>query len=251
MMVLVIPAIEISQGKVVQPIQGAEGHTYSDDPVEIARLCRMENAKALHVTDLDGLAAGHVVNTDTIRNLVARVDIPIVLGRNFRSEESIRAAFDLGAYRVQLAATLAASREKLAPFVETFGGSRLTLGMDGVEGEVVDERTLKPLGWTAVQAGLAAKSAGIQRLAYSEILPGSGTRSVNLRVLRELASATGLRVTAAGGISNLEALLKIQELEPLGVDSVIIGRALFQNKFSCLGLWRICEARNYPYTAKV
>jgi phosphoribosylformimino-5-aminoimidazole carboxamide ribotide isomerase len=211
----------------------------------------MENAKALHVTDLDGLSEGRVVNEETIRNLVGRVDIPIVLGRNFRSEESIRAAFDLGVYRVVLAGTLVASVGVLERLVRTFGASKLTLGIEGMGGEVVDERTIQPTGWTAVQAALAAKSAGILRLAYSESISGSGARTVNLQVLRELASTTGLRVTAAGGVSSLEELLKIQELEPFGVDSVIIGRALFQNKFSCLGLWRICEARNYPYTAKV
>jgi phosphoribosylformimino-5-aminoimidazole carboxamide ribotide isomerase len=60
-----------------------------------------------------------------------------------------------------------------------------------------------------------------------------------------------MRVTSAGGVGGLDDLLKIQELESVGVDSVVIGRALYQNKFSCQALWRMCEARNYPYTARV
>jgi len=70
-------------------------------------------------------------------------------------------------------------------------------------------------------------------------------------VLRELGEKTGMRVTAAGGINGLEDLLKIQELEPYGVDSVIVGRALYENRFSCQMLWRRCEARDYPYTARI
>ncbi|HEX9006929.1 MAG TPA: HisA/HisF-related TIM barrel protein, partial [Bacteroidota bacterium] len=76
-------------------------------------------------------------------------------------------------------------------------------------------------------------------------------RGVNIDVLRDLGEKTGLRITAAGGISGLDNLLAIQELEPYGVDSVIIGRALYENKFSCQGLWRRCEAGHYPYTARV
>ncbi len=76
-------------------------------------------------------------------------------------------------------------------------------------------------------------------------------RGVNLKVLRELAEKTGMRITSSGGISGLDDLLKVQELEKLGVDSVVIGRALYENKFSCQGIWRQCEAGNYPYTAKV
>jgi phosphoribosylformimino-5-aminoimidazole carboxamide ribotide isomerase len=74
---------------------------------------------------------------------------------------------------------------------------------------------------------------------------------VNLKVLRELAEKTGMRVTAAGGLTGLNDLLMIQELEKYGVDSVVIGRALYDNKFSCQRIWRRCEAGNYPYTAKV
>jgi phosphoribosylformimino-5-aminoimidazole carboxamide ribotide isomerase len=70
-------------------------------------------------------------------------------------------------------------------------------------------------------------------------------------VLRELGEKTGMRITASGGITGLEELLKVQDLEKAGVDSVVIGRALYENKFSCQGLWRRCEAGNYPYTARV
>jgi phosphoribosylformimino-5-aminoimidazole carboxamide ribotide isomerase len=60
-----------------------------------------------------------------------------------------------------------------------------------------------------------------------------------------------MRITASGGISGLDDLMKIQELEPLGVDSVVIGRALYENRFPCQEIWRLSEAGGYPYTAKV
>jgi phosphoribosylformimino-5-aminoimidazole carboxamide ribotide isomerase len=60
-----------------------------------------------------------------------------------------------------------------------------------------------------------------------------------------------MRITAAGGITGLDDLLRIQALERCGVDSVVIGRALYENRFACQALWRKCEAGNYPYTAKI
>jgi len=69
-MLLVIPAIEIKGGRCVQMVQGIEGFTYSDDPVEMAKLWRRENAKSLHVTDVDGALSGHLINTDTIKRMV-------------------------------------------------------------------------------------------------------------------------------------------------------------------------------------
>jgi phosphoribosylformimino-5-aminoimidazole carboxamide ribotide isomerase len=104
---------------------------------------------------------------------------------------------------------------------------------------------------TALTVALNAKVIGFRRLVYTDIRLDGTMHGVNLELLRELATKTGMRVTSAGGVGGLEDLLKIQELEPLGVDSVVIGRALYQNRFSCQALWRMCEARNYPYTARV
>ena len=88
-MLLVIPAIDIKGGRSVQMVQGIEGFAYSDDPVEKARLCRLENPKALHVTDIDGALQGHLVNTDTIQRLVNSVDIPVALGGGLRSVDEV------------------------------------------------------------------------------------------------------------------------------------------------------------------
>ena len=60
-----------------------------------------------------------------------------------------------------------------------------------------------------------------------------------------------MRITAAGGIAGLDDLLKVQELEKFGMDSVVIGRAIYENRFACQRLWRKCEAGDYPYTAKI
>ncbi len=250
-MLLLIPAIEIKGGRCVQMVQGVEGFTYSDDPVEMAKLWRKENAKSLHVTDIDGALIGHLVNVDVLKRMVETVDIPIELGGGLRSLEAIEQAFALGMYRILVSTMVIEHPEEAKAAVEHYGPSKIVLGIDARDGIVATRGWVQSSGLTAISVALNAKAMGFRRIVYTDIREDGTLRGVNLRVLKDLGEKTGMRVTASGGISGLQDLLSIQELEHYGIDSVVIGRALYENKFSCQGLWRRCEALNYPYTAKV
>jgi phosphoribosylformimino-5-aminoimidazole carboxamide ribotide isomerase len=268
-MLLVIPAIEVKGGRCVQMVQGIEGFTYSDDPVEMAKLWRRENAKVLHVTDVDGALTGHLVNTDLIKRMVETVDIPIELGGGLRTFDAVEYAFEVGMYRVIVSTMLIDNPDEARRVIDTYGASKIVLGIDAIDGIVAEKGGKESSGsglrprvsvsptveerpdLTAVAVALNAKAMGFRRLLYTDVRIDGTLRGVNLKMLQELGEKTGMRVTASGGIAGLDDLLKIQELERYGVDSVIVGRALYENKFSCQGLWRRCEAGNYPYTAKV
>ncbi|MGB2959610.1 MAG: 1-(5-phosphoribosyl)-5-[(5-phosphoribosylamino)methylideneamino]imidazole-4-carboxamide isomerase [Bacteroidota bacterium] len=250
-MLLVIPAIEIKDGRCVQMVQGVEGSTYSDDPVEMARLWRKENAKSLHVTDVDGAIEGHLVNGESIRKMVETVDIPIEVGGGLRSLDDVRQAFELGVYRVVIGTMLIEDPDEARRVIDEYGSSKVVLGVDAYDGFVTTRGWRESSGLTALTVALNAKTLGFRRIIYTDIRADGTLRGVNLKVLRELGEKTGMRITSSGGISGLEDLLSIQELESHGVDSVVMGRALYQNKFACQGLWRMCEAGDYPYTAKV
>ena len=250
-MLLVIPAIEISGGRSVQMIQGVEGFAYSDDPAEMARLCRLENAKSLHVTDIDGAREGRLVNVDILKKMVERVDIPIELGGGLRTLDEVKKAFDLGVYRVLVGTMMIEEPDEAKRVLDAFGPSKVVLGIDALDGIVAMRGWTESSGLTAMTVALNAKAIGFRRVVYTDIRLDGTLRGVNMEILHELGENTGLRITSAGGIAGLDDLLRLQELEQYGVDSVVIGRALFQNKFSCQSLWRMCEARNYPFTAKV
>jgi phosphoribosylformimino-5-aminoimidazole carboxamide ribotide isomerase len=250
-MLLIIPAIEIKRGHCVQMVQGIEGFAYSDDPVEMAKLWRKENAKSLHVTDVDGAIAGRLVNIDCIRRMIATVDIPIELGGGLRTFEDVQQAFDLGIYRVLVGTMVIDSPDVAKKVIEEFGASKVVLGIDAMDGIVATRGWSESSGLTALTVALNAKELGFRRVIYTDIRLDGTLRGTNLKVLRQIAEKTGMRVTASGGVAGLDDLLKIQELEHSGVDSVVIGRALYENKFSCQGLWRMCEAGDYPYTARI
>jgi phosphoribosylformimino-5-aminoimidazole carboxamide ribotide isomerase len=250
-MLLVIPAIEIRGGKCVQMVQGAEGFVYSSDPVEMAKLWRKENAKSIHVTDVDGAEQGHLVNTSVIERMMKTVDIPVELGGGIRTFDDVEKAFAIGAYRIVIGTMFVERPDDAKKAIEKYGPNKVVLGID-VENNIVKTRGWKDTsGLTPISVALNAKALGFRRIVYTDILRDGTMRGPNFAAIKLLAEKSGMKVTASGGVGNLDDLLKLQELEPLGVDSVVIGRALYENKFSCQGIWRLCEAGDFPYTANI
>jgi len=250
-MLLIIPAVEIKGGKCVQMVQGMEGFVYSDDPIEMAKLWRKENAKTLHVTDVDGAIEGRLVNFDVIQKMVKTVDIPIELGGGLRTFDEVKKALDIGIYRVVISTMVIEQPDEAKRVLDAFGPSKIVLGIDAENGIVQTKGWKETSGLTAITVALNAKQLGFRRIVYTDIMREGMMVGPNFDAIKMLAEKTGMRITASGGVGGLEDLMKLQDLESLGVDSVVIGRALYANKFSCQGLWRLCEAGNYPYTAKV
>lgn len=250
-MLLIIPAIEIRSEHCVRKVIGIDGTVYSDDPVRMVKLWRMENAKSLHVTDVDGALAGKPMNREIVRAMVNAVDIPIELGGGMRTFDDVCKAFELGVFRVLVSTMIIENPDDAKRSLEKFGGSKVVVGIDAIDGLAATHGWQHTSGLTPLSVGLNAKALGFKRLVYTDITLHKNLEGVNLETLQQLAETTGMRVTSAGGMRGLDDLLKVQELQKYGIDSVIMGRALYENKFSCQALWRMCEKENFPYTAKV
>jgi len=250
-MLLIIPSIEIENGKCARKVQGTGGFVYSDDPVEIAKLWRKENAKSLHVTDRDGITSGNLINFEIVRRIVKTVDIPIELGGGIRKFDDALLAFNNGIYRIVIGKMLLENFDDAKKTLDTYGPSKVVFGIDSQF--VESAAKINPLynGLTPLSIALYAKQIGFRRFIYTDVTVNESSRAPNFISIKNMADNIQSRLTVSGGISNLDDLMKIQEYESLGVDSVVIGRALYENKFSCQKLWRVCEAGNYPYTAKV
>jgi phosphoribosylformimino-5-aminoimidazole carboxamide ribotide isomerase len=246
-MLLIIPAIDILNGASAHPIEGLEGKGIGTDPVEIARLLRIENAKTFHVTDLGGVRLGRFTEFDTVSRLVRCVDVPIEVSGGISSEEDADRLLDIGASRIVLRPGLIAETPDRAGLIMSkHGPGKVVAAIEhrpGAQGGADDDRP--------VAIGMKAREMGFRRLLYTEFDPADGSRIMNPVMLDRLARSTGLRVTVSGGVVSLEALLAARALEAAGVDSVILRRAIYENKFSCQAIWRLAEAGDYPFTAKV
>ncbi len=242
-MILVIPAIDLRHGKCVRLIHGEAGteKIYSDDPVKMAIIWRGENFKALHVVDLDGAFEGKPINFEILKSVVDAVDIPVQFGGGLRKYEDVKQVLDAGVYRAIIGTAAVNDRELLLRLLKDFGPRRIVVGIDARDGIVQIKGWQDSGGISAIQLGKELKENGLVRVIYTDISRDGTLEGANIEALREFAVQTGLRVTASGGVSSYQDLLKLQELEPLGVDSVIVGKALYENRFPCVELWRLNE----------
>jgi len=240
-MLLIFPSIEISHEcclEVVHGLPGAE-RTYSVDPVQMAILWRGENAKTLHVVDMDGVSEGRVVNSHIIRKMVESVDIPIQVGGG--TFEEIEQALSLGVYRVVVGTAAVEQPGLIERLVKVFGTRKIAVGIDARSGQVTVSGGKIRTNVTPLELAREMKKLGVSRIVYGERGPEGPARILPIDTLRELATATKIRVTCWGGVYSYKDLVRLQELEKIGVDSVIVGRPLYENRFPCQALWRLNE----------
>ncbi len=242
-MILIFPAIEITQSSCVQFVRGVPGaeHRYSIDPVKMAVLWRGENAKTLHVVDLDGANEGKVVNGDVIRRMVQAVDIPIQVGGGLRRYDEIRNVLDLGVYRVVIGTAAVEQPGLIERLVKEFGTRKIAIGIEAHRGKVVVDGGRRAIDMSALDLADRMKAIGVTRIVYRQRADEGPAPYLPYDTLKELANATNLRITSRASVANYHDLVRLQELERYGVDSVIIGKPLYENAFPCQALWRINE----------
>ena len=241
---LLIPAIDLRDGRCVRLRQGRyEDETvYFEDPVRMAKLWRVMNARVLHLVDLDAARTSADQEPSNNRAVVAEIasalDIPVQMGGGIRTLEDIEAALGQGVYRVVLGTVAVRNRDLVSQAVERFGCSRVVVGIDARDGEARVEGWEKGTGVDAVELALDMEARGVRRFVYTDISRDGTLEGPNIEEYRQLGEALSkARITASGGVGGYRDLLALQALAPFGVDSVIVGRALYENRFPCQQFW--------------
>lgn len=237
---LIIPAIDLRGGCCVRLYQGSyEDETvYYEDPVKMARLWRVQNAKVLHVVDLDAARSGPTDNRPIIAEICAALDIPVQVGGGIRTLADVDAMIAQGVYRVIIGTAAVRNPALVSEAIEKHGCSRVVVGIDARDGEVRTEGWLEGSGIDAVELALDMEARGCRRIVYTDISRDGTLEGPNAEAYRTLGTAlTKARITASGGVGNYRDLLQLKELKPYRVDSVIVGRALYENRFPCQQFW--------------
>ncbi|MGB3542884.1 1-(5-phosphoribosyl)-5-[(5-phosphoribosylamino)methylideneamino]imidazole-4-carboxamide isomerase [Rubrivirga sp.] len=240
---LVIPAIDLRDGRCVRLRQGRyEDETvYFEDPVRMAKLWRVMNAKVLHLVDLDAArtTADEVSdNRRVIAEIAASLDVPVQVGGGIRTMSDIEEMLELGVYRVILGTAAVKSPDLVSDAVKRFGRGRIVVGIDAKDGEVRTEGWEAGSGIDAVDLAVDMEARGVRRFVYTDISRDGTLEGPNVDAYREMTSKlTKAHVTASGGVGEYRDLLSLQSMESTGVDSVIVGRALYENRFPCQQFW--------------
>lgn len=225
---IIFPAIDIRGGKCVRLIKGdfSQETVFSDRPQEMAKKWAEQGAKYLHVVDLDGALAGKPANLEAIKEIIAAVSIPIELGGGIRTMENIEMLLALGVERVILGSVAVKNPELVKAACAKFG-ERIVVGIDAKDGIVAVE------GWGVSGDVKAEKLAqqmaavGVKHIIYTDISRDGTLSGVNVEATAILAKESGIKVIASGGVSSIEDIIKVKKAEALGIEGVIVGKAIY------------------------
>ncbi len=224
----ILPAIDLLDGRCVRLYQGdyQQSQIYHENPVEVAKIWAEQGATRLHLVDLDGAKVGKPVNLDAIEAIIRAVDIPVQVGGGLRDRASVIKLLEIGVERVILGTVAVEQPELVASLCQEFP-NQIVVGIDARNGKVATRGWLETSTVEATDLAQQMEKLGAAAIIYTDIHRDGTLVGPNLDALREIASPLNIPVIASGGVSSLTDLLSLLSLEPLGVNGVIVGKALY------------------------
>ncbi|WP_298432355.1 1-(5-phosphoribosyl)-5-[(5-phosphoribosylamino)methylideneamino]imidazole-4-carboxamide isomerase [Geobacter sp.] len=225
---IVIPAIDLKEGKCVRLEQGLmeKDTVFCDSPADQAREWERQGAELLHIVDLDGAFAGEPRNRASIEAIVKAISIPTQLGGGIRDIPTIEAYLSLGIGRVILG-TAAQRNPKLVEEACRLFPGRIVVGIDARNGMVAVQGWAEVTGVTAVELAKRFEGYGVAAIIYTDIARDGMMQGPNIEATRALAEAVSIPVIASGGVSSLKDIESLMAIEASGVTGAITGKALY------------------------
>jgi phosphoribosylformimino-5-aminoimidazole carboxamide ribotide isomerase len=241
--VIVVPAIDIRAGKVVRLRQGRpeDETTYGNAPAEAARRWEAEGAERLHLVDLDAAIDGRP-QPDAVGAVVAAVGIPVEVGGGLRTVATARRYREVGVERLIFGTAAVTHPEVVEEAVRSWPEA-VAVAIDARDDRVTVAGWKEDTTLDALALGSRVKSWGVPRVQYTDVKRDGTLDGPNVEAIKTMARKTGLRITAAGGVSTLDDLVRLSALAGLGVDEVVSGKALYDGRFT------LAEARSVLATA--
>lgn len=230
---LIIPALDLRNGKVVRLFQGnfKQEKIYSSDPVKVAKHWARQGAKLLHIVDLDGASSGSPKNLKVLKEIISQVGLGIEFGGGVRSMATISELLDLGVERVILGTKAASDAEFLKKAWKRFG-EKIIVSVDAKSDKVLTQGWNQSAAKTTFAFAKELKKIGFKQLIYTDISKDGTLSGPNILGIKKLLKETGLNVVASGGVGDLKDLANLIKLKKQGVVGVIIGKALYEGKFT-------------------
>jgi len=240
---LIIPAIDLKCGKVVRLFQGKfnQEKVYSADPVKVAKHWAKQGAKFLHIVDLDGAASGAPKNIEVLKKIIDQVGMGVEFGGGVRSNKTITKLLNLGVERVILGTKAASDAKFLKQAWKKFG-ERIIVSIDAKCGKILTQGWNCKVAKTTLDFAEELKKIGFKQIIYTDISRDGTLGGPNIPGIKKLLKLTGLKVIASGGISDLKDLVKLNQLKKQGLVGVIIGKALYEGKFTLVEASKVMHA---------
>jgi phosphoribosylformimino-5-aminoimidazole carboxamide ribotide isomerase len=239
----IIPAIDLKNGKCVRLVEGRENSAkvYDRDPVEVAQSYEQDGAALIHIVDLDGAFLGGVSENQKIIKAITRsLSIPVEVGGGVRSLANVETLIgNIGASYVIIGTLAVEQPEVVRQAVKQYGGA-IVVGIDARGRDVATRGWTESTSLDAFEFARQVADYDVERIIYTDITRDGKLEGVNVELTREIARVSGIRITASGGVASLQDIRRLCEIEADGVDSVIIGKALYENRFTLKEALAVC-----------
>ena len=229
----IIPAVDIRDGRVVRLTRGdfTREKVYSEAPEEVVLKWQREGAKMIHVVDLDGALTGRRKNLGSLKNICAVSKVPIQFGGGLRSFHAVEDIFYTGVARAVLG-TKALDLKLLKQLVKKFG-ERIVVGLDVRAGHIQIHGWRKQVHVVQLESFCGEiESIGVRHLVFTDVSRDGTLLGVNIESLEKLLRSTKLNVIVSGGVSKLSDIKMLKLLRYNNLWGVIIGKALYENRFT-------------------
>jgi len=228
---IVIPAVDLKDGRCVRLSQGRmdQETVYSENPAEMAKYWEAAGAERLHVVDLNGAVMGRPFHRSLIKEIARSLHIPIEVGGGIRDLETIESYLSSGVRWVIFGTVALSNRSLIEEACSRFPG-RVILGIDAKKGRVAIQGWNEVVPLEAIDLIKQFEGMDLSAIIFTDIeRDGMGT-GINSEVTRALSRSTSIPVIASGGVSRIEDIERLMDLENDGVIGVIVGRALYTGK---------------------
>lgn len=227
-----VPAIDLKNGQCVRLRQGRidDVTVFSSDPVGVARRWADEGAQRLHVVDLDGAFKGQPVNLKVVEQIAQAVSIPVQIGGGIRDEETVQRYLDAGVQYVIIGTKAVNAPHFLHDLCIEFP-RHIIVSLDAKDGRVALNGWTKMTGHDVIETAQHCERDGVEAIIYTDIGRDGMMAGFNAEATRNLAKAINTPVFASGGVSTLDDIRRLKEIEGDGVAGAIIGRALYEGGF--------------------
>lgn len=230
---LIIPAIDIKDGCVVRFVQGRlDKKVYSKDPLKTAKHWARQGARLIHIVDLNGAVTGSLKNLEVVKQIVKNLDVPIQFGGGVRDIKTIEKLLDYGIYRIVLGTKAIEDATFLKKSFKKFK-DKIIISLDLKGANILIK------GWQRRQKGQDTldflrnlKEIGFKEFIYTDILKDGTLKGPNIKEIKRLLRESGMKIIASGGISSLNDIYRLKVLEKQGLIGVIVGKALYEAKFT-------------------
>lgn len=235
----IIPAIDIIDGKCVRLSKGdyESKKVYNENPLEVAKEFEANGIQYLHLVDLDGAKSQHIVHHKILEEICSKTKLKVDFGGGLKSEKDLKIAFESGANQITGGSIAVKNPEVFKSWIKQFGREKIILGADCKDRKIATSGWLESSEIDVLDFITDYEKEGISYVICTDISKDGMLQGTSNELYGEIMQQTNVKLIASGGVSCFNDLL---ELQKIGCEGAIIGKAFYEGKISLKDLKKLC-----------